>query len=196
MHVAARARPENAARAAGPSRATRPAGIVIAPGDVILGAGREDRDVVRAPRGAPRSGGSALRSRRRCRRRSDERRTPASSDGVFVSRAPIVAAQARVLDRELLDAGEQHPVEMILAAEVLLAVFEQPARQRQQQLPLREQDEPPGRGRAMRGERRGGSAAASRRRRRASSGSSVASRLRPSTARASTACTASKIASS
>ena len=54
-----------------------------------------------------------------------------------------VAAQAGVLERELLDAGEQHPVEVILAAEVLLAVLEQPARQRQQQLPLGEQDEPP-----------------------------------------------------
>ena len=52
------------------------------------------------------------------------------------------AAQAGVLDRELLDAGEQHPVDALLAAEILLAVLEQPARQRQQQASLHQQNEP------------------------------------------------------
>src|SRR6266851_8550519 len=51
------------------------------------------------------------------------------------------AAQARVLERELLDAGEQHAVQMILPAEVLLPVFEEPSRERQQQPPLREEDD-------------------------------------------------------
>src|SRR5262245_4765229 len=51
------------------------------------------------------------------------------------------AAQARVLDCQLLDAGEQHPVQPILPPEVLLAVLEEPARERQQQPPLHEQDE-------------------------------------------------------
>src|SRR5467141_1574245 len=55
------------------------------------------------------------------------------------------AAQARVLERELLDAGEQHAVQMILPAEILLAVFEEPSRERQQHPPLREQDDPPDR---------------------------------------------------
>ena len=96
-----------------------------------------------------------------------------------------VAAQAGVLDRELLDAGEQHPVEVILPAEVVLAVLEQPARQRQQDPPLGEQDEPAdGRADASTSARwvcsRHSTSASS------SSGSSVASRLRSSTARAST----------
>src|SRR6185436_6207271 len=55
-----------------------------------------------------------------------------------------VAAQPGVLERKLLDAGEQHAVEMILPAEVLLAVLEQPARQRQEDAALDEEDDAAG----------------------------------------------------
>src|SRR5258705_13380601 len=63
---------------------------------------------------------------------------------------PEIAAQPSVLERELFDAGEQDPVQAILAAEVLLAVLEQPPRQRQQQPFLREQDQSSGSGRSVR----------------------------------------------
>ena len=110
-------------------------GIVIAPGDVILGAGREDGDVVlrgemlgdeaAVPLGAAGDVGPEPVDDARQLHRAG---LPAEAD------APVSmsSAKAGVLERELLDAGEQHPVEMILAAEVVLAVLEQPARQRQQ----------------------------------------------------------------
>ena len=81
----------------------------------------------------------------------DERpvRAVGRSSGGLARRSRLdLSAQAGVLDRELLDAGEQDPVEVILAPEVLLAVLEQPPRQRQQQLLLGEQDQPSGGGRA------------------------------------------------
>ena len=51
-----------------------------------------------------------------------------------------VLPQARVLDRQRLEAREQHEVDLVLPAEVLARVFVQPAVQRQQDAPLQEQE--------------------------------------------------------
>src|SRR5436305_3472144 len=51
------------------------------------------------------------------------------------------ASKARVLDRQVLDTREQHGVDALLPPEILLAVFEQPPRHRQQQPPLHDQNE-------------------------------------------------------
>src|SRR6266516_452751 len=56
--------------------------------------------------------------------------------------APVAPAKVGILDRQVLDAREQHRVDALLAPEILLAVLEQPAGHRQQHAPLHEQDEP------------------------------------------------------
>src|SRR5262249_41311661 len=48
-------------------------------------------------------------------------------------------------ERQLLDARKEHAVQMILAPEILLAVLEEPPRERQQQPPLDEENETAGR---------------------------------------------------
>src|SRR5438045_4018467 len=56
------------------------------------------------------------------------------------SRQPF-AFQSSVFDRQFLQAREQDAIDPLLAPEVLLAVLEQPSRQRQQHLALREQNQ-------------------------------------------------------
>ena len=57
------------------------------------------------------------------------------------SRVAVRAAKVGILDRQILDAREQHGVDPLLAPEVFLAVLEKPARHRQQQPALHKQDD-------------------------------------------------------
>ena len=121
--------------------------IHVAPGHVVLRAAREDRDLV--------VGGEML---------GDDPAVPLGAAGHFGSETldhagelhssgfrirtgfPLaephqVAAEPRVLDRKLLDAGDEHPVEPILAVEIVDAVLVEPARQRQQDPALDEYDQ-------------------------------------------------------
>src|SRR4051794_40652942 len=76
-----------------------------------------------------------------CGRAHRGRTDLAESSGRPVHRSRLdLAAKAGILDRELLDAGKQDPVEMLLAPEVLLAVLEEPPCQRKQHFLLRKQD--------------------------------------------------------
>src|SRR3954451_23639082 len=126
---------------------------------------------------APQCAGSAPRIRRRNPRRSDARRTQASSAvahlalaralarlrrGVVRLRAPRSScslsraslarrsrgrcdggSQLRILNRELLDAGEQNRIQLLLPPEVFEAVFVQPAGEREQEAALEKQQHRP-----------------------------------------------------
>ena len=52
-----------------------------------------------------------------------------------------IAPQARVFDREFLDAGDQHPVDPLLPLKVIQAVLVEPARERQEDPSLDEEHE-------------------------------------------------------
>src|SRR6266498_4086147 len=51
------------------------------------------------------------------------------------------SAKLRVLDRELLETGHHNPIDVLLPAEILFAVLEQPAHQWQKESPLHEDND-------------------------------------------------------
>jgi len=59
----------------------------------------------------------------------------------LVHQAPEIASKPGVLDRQLLDAGEQDPIDALLAPEVLETVLVEPSHDGQQDAPFEEHDE-------------------------------------------------------
>ena len=106
---------------------------LVAPADVIRGAGGEDGHVV-VGRQPPRHGAAVPLGP------SGDRGAEAVDHARELQRRVQFAAEPCVLDRELLDAGGQQPVHPLLPPEVVAVVIDQPAYQRQQQPPLDEHD--------------------------------------------------------